>query len=309
MTAAARSGPTAAASYVGYSGTGTVTQNGGTVSVAGTLSLGSASTGNGTYNLNGGVLAVNALSKGSGTATFNFGGGTLLANTAFSSTLPMTLTGTGGAASVDTQNYAVTLSGILSGSGGITKLGSGTLTLSGANSYAGTTTVKAGMLELGTAAETPVLSGAGADIQGGKLVLDYTAGSDIASTVQSLLKSGKIENSTAGAYGLGWTDDTTNCKVTVVCTVAGDANLDYSVNGADLGTVLANFNKTGMNWRQGDFNYDGSVNGADLGVVLANFNRSVSLSAAVPEPSTLGMALLAAVALLATIRHRSRLAN
>ena len=141
--------------YVGYSGTGIVTQTGGTVSVAGVLALGSASAGKGTYNLNGGVLAVDALSRGAGTAAFNFGGGTLLANAAFSTTLPMNLTGTGGTASVDTQSYAVTLSGTLSGVGGITKLGAGTLTLSGANSYAGTTTVKAGMLELGTAAETP----------------------------------------------------------------------------------------------------------------------------------------------------------
>ena len=33
----------------------------------------------GTYNLTGGTLALQALTKGAGTATFNFGGGTLQA--------------------------------------------------------------------------------------------------------------------------------------------------------------------------------------------------------------------------------------
>lgn len=48
--------------YVGYSGTGTATQTGGTNSVAGTLNLGHDASGSGTYNLNGGVLAVSGLS-------------------------------------------------------------------------------------------------------------------------------------------------------------------------------------------------------------------------------------------------------
>ena len=108
---------------VGYSGAGTVTQTGGTVSVGEHLYLGYSATGNGTYNLNGGVLAFSGLSGGSGSAAFNFGGGTLRAGAAFSSSLPMTLTGTGGNATVNTQSYAVTLSGIPLRHGGLTKLG------------------------------------------------------------------------------------------------------------------------------------------------------------------------------------------
>ncbi len=132
--------------YVGSSGTGTVTQTGGTNSVAGTLYLGYNSTSNGTYNLNGGVLALKALSAGSGTAAFNFGGGTILATGTLSTSLPMTLTGNGGNANIDTAGYAVTLSGVLSGTGGLNKHGSGALTLSGEETYAGNTNVGGGSL-------------------------------------------------------------------------------------------------------------------------------------------------------------------
>ena len=134
--------------YVGNSGSGTVTQTGGINAVSGTLSLGANSTGQGTYDLNGGVLAVQALSKGNGTASFNFGGGTLQASSDFTTTLPMTLTDIGGDAKLDTAGHTVGFSGILSGEGGLGKLGMGTLTLSSANSYTGTTTVNAGTLNV-----------------------------------------------------------------------------------------------------------------------------------------------------------------
>ena len=65
-------------------------------------------------------------------------------------------------------------SGIISGTGGLTKSGAGTLTLSGANSFTGATTVSAGVLNvrnatgLGTtAAGTTVSSGAALQLQGG----------------------------------------------------------------------------------------------------------------------------------------------
>ena len=76
---------------------------------------------------------------------------------------------------------------------------------------------------------------------------------------------------------MGWTDDTVNNKVIVAYTLYGDANLDGTVNGADLNIVLANYNKTGSIWYQGDFNYDGTVNGADLNIVLANYNQHLSV--------------------------------
>jgi autotransporter-associated beta strand protein len=56
-----------------------------------------------------------------------------------------------GAATVDTQGFAMTLGGVMSGAGPLTKTGLGSLTLTGNNSYAGDTTVSDGMLQIGGA--------------------------------------------------------------------------------------------------------------------------------------------------------------
>jgi fibronectin-binding autotransporter adhesin len=56
---------------------------------------------------------------------------------------------------------AQTLSGIISGAGGVTKNAASTLTLSGANTYTGTTTVNAGTIALGANQSLGAIAGAG----------------------------------------------------------------------------------------------------------------------------------------------------
>jgi len=140
---------TASEEYIGGgdSTIGVFTQLGGTNTVT-TLYLGYMASSSGTYNLNGGTLITGSISLHSGTATFNFGGGTLQASGAFTTALPMTLTGDGGNANVDTAGNAVTLSGALSGIGGLNKLGNGTLTLGATNTFSGPTTIAKGKLTL-----------------------------------------------------------------------------------------------------------------------------------------------------------------
>ena len=132
--------------FIGYHGTGTFIQTSGTNTISSYLSLGSDSSSSGIYYLNGGKAYSEIACQGLGTAAFNFGGGTLQASNAFTCSLPMTLTGEGGDANIDTAGYTITLSGVLSGSGGLDKLGSGTLMLSGKEAYAGNTTVTGGTL-------------------------------------------------------------------------------------------------------------------------------------------------------------------
>ena len=134
--------------YLGDSnGSGTITQSAGTASI---FLLGLGFGGNGTYNLNGGVLSVAEVENGSG-AAFNFGGGVFQCNYSpydnISTNMPVTLTG--GSATVDVENWAsVNFSGNFSGSGSLTKIGSGILGLYGSVNYNGNIQVDTGWFNL-----------------------------------------------------------------------------------------------------------------------------------------------------------------
>ena len=88
---------------------------------------------------------------------------------------------------IDVQNAAASLTftgAVTGGQAGLTKTGSGTLTLAGTNTYTGLTTVFAGVLDacdrsLRVDGGLPsILSGGSASVQSGKLIFDYTGGSD-----------------------------------------------------------------------------------------------------------------------------------
>jgi fibronectin-binding autotransporter adhesin len=160
-------------------GGGTVDTNGNTATLAGTIggSGGLTKIGDGTLTLIGnnsyqGGTALNAgtLAVGSSTALgagmLTFADGTTLQAAAAGLTLAnaMTLNGTD---TVDTQANALALSGTLSGFGGLTKIGSGVLTLLGSNSYSGATAVNAGTLIVnGSIANSAVTVNSGAILAG-----------------------------------------------------------------------------------------------------------------------------------------------
>jgi fibronectin-binding autotransporter adhesin len=209
-------------------------------------------------------------------------------------------------------NYTITGSGAIGGSGGITKSGASIFTVDTNASYTGPTTVLGGRLVLkGAKARGPALSSsAGSDINGGRLVLDYTGETDPSATVLNLLQIGNGEGtkfstgalrigtaaSAANSKGLGYFDDAVASQYSLVMTYFGDANLDGKVNALDFNAVATNFG-TGTTWAQGDFNYDGSVTTNDFTMLAQNFNQSLSnsppagplaLGAVVPEPISIG---------------------
>ena len=131
---------------VGLNGVGAFTQSAGTNSTF-LLNMGAQ----GTYNLNGGMLSVYEINNSSG-PTFNFGGGVFQCNADgnpyvnVSTSMPVNMTG--GSATVDTEVGTVNFTGNFSGSGSLTKIGSGLLGLDGSVNYNGNLQVSSGTLDL-----------------------------------------------------------------------------------------------------------------------------------------------------------------
>jgi autotransporter-associated beta strand protein len=105
----------------------------------------------GTLNLDGGIARVGQITGGAGTDAVHFNGTEIIARanqttfvTGFGTADVMT-----GGLKVNTNGFNVTIPQVLtaaSPSGGVTKTGTGTLTLSGANTYTGDHTITAGKL-------------------------------------------------------------------------------------------------------------------------------------------------------------------
>ncbi|HEY7115320.1 MAG TPA: dockerin type I domain-containing protein [Tepidisphaeraceae bacterium] len=71
--------------------------------------------------------------------------------------------------------------------------------------------------------------------------------------------------------------------------LAGDANLDGTVDFLDLAALAQNYNGVGTAPAQGDFNYDGRVDFYDLAILAQNYNTSLPATAqaitAAPQPT------------------------
>ncbi|MDP1966386.1 MAG: autotransporter domain-containing protein, partial [Reyranella sp.] len=132
---------------------------------SGTLTFTTTNTYSGATIVNAGMLQAGAANAFSATSAHTVVAGGTLALNNFNQTIG-SLAGAGGVAlgsatlTAGGDNTSTTYSGVLSGTGGLTKNGSGTLTLSGVNTYNGATTVNAGMLVVnGSLASVVTLSG------------------------------------------------------------------------------------------------------------------------------------------------------
>jgi len=120
---------------------------------------------------------------------------------------------------------------------------------------------------------------------------------------------------------------TTVDKSTVIAryTLSGDLNLDGSVDFLDLAKLAQSYNVTDgtRQWSTGDVNYDGNTDFLDLAKMAQNYNTALGAPAvpgasadfnadvarafaAVPEPGTISILGLGAVAMLGRRRRRSR---
>jgi autotransporter-associated beta strand protein len=206
---------------VGRLGTGTLTVSSGLFSNLDTGSNGTTNyglvvgdaqgdTGNsGTLNLNGGVLATNLITSKSGTDHAYFNGGTLRALSAataanfWNGTTYMSAQVRNGGGTIDSNGFNISIGQALTHStvagdnavdGGITKVGAGTLNLTGSSTYTGATVVSAGGLTLSGAGSINGTSGI--TLNGTKFVQL----SSVASTAAVALNAGSLDGvGTVGA--------------------------------------------------------------------------------------------------------------
>jgi filamentous hemagglutinin family protein len=226
-----------------------------------TLTLSGANTYTGATTVSAGTLAVttnNALGSTAAGTTVASGAALDIQNVDYSTTEAITLnggtiktsTGTssfagaitlGAASTFDVSGTQLTLSGIVSGSHGITKNGSGSLSLYANNSYTGTTTLNAGITYAShnsafgdTSAGTTVNSGADLAIANGKSIdepLTLAGG-----TLRGAGASGNTATS-SGAITLAANSYLSN-NDGMTLTVSGPISGSYGITKANAGTVV-----------------------------------------------------------------------
>ncbi len=248
---------------------GGYTLNAGTIVAAGTNAMG----GNAVLaplNINGGTIAASSATDFSGkysainvggnftlgstvspalsTANLTFNTNTVLGN----ATRTITIGGTG----------TYTLGGVISGDAGIgltvNATAAGSLKLSGANTYTGTTTVNAGIFILGSSSAlgtvdgaTEIASGANLDLGG----INYSTAEPLIINGTGIAGGGTVRNNSAsaatfsgpitfGASGTGMFA-TSLGTINLTNTISGTGNLTLGGNGSNGGVITGVISNTG----------------------------------------------------------------
>ena len=231
-------------------GSGAVVAGGAGLSVGGLFGGG----GNGTVNLNsGGRIQTTAVATGGGTSTFNFNGGTLQAAAGaerklLSSLDQRRLRRRG--ATIDTNGNNIAFASPITGSGGLTKVGSGTMVVESNNSYSGSTIIRGGVLQLGNAMP--------------QLAYNFTSGSAVntgnnATAVTSTPVGSPVISASGGPGGLGAIafngSNYLDIQASSLPNLGGGSNYTIAmwVNTTEAGATL--LYKGNGSWGAGDENF------------------------------------------------------
>ena len=285
-------------------GAETVTLNG-----SGTAGNGALRNTSGNNSLSGSISLSSASMIGSDAGTLNLSGG--ISNGGFTLTF-------GGAA-----NTAE--SGAISGSGDLTKNGSGNLTLTGANTYTGATTVSGGTLT--------VASGTGSALGATTSVL-VNWGSTLLLGANNQINNAATLILAGGTFGRGTFTEggATTVGISALTLTAAGSHIDFGTGSVGVltfasfdprGFILTIDNWTGTPDQAGNgltdrliFNSDQSANlasfvftGYGSGGVEVNLNNGFWEVTPVPEPSTWVSAAFAFAAIAVHARQQRKRAN
>ena len=223
--------------YAGVmSGSGGLTKQG-----ADTLTLSGVNSYSGGTTINGGTLAVSSdANLGAAGTNLTFDGGTLQLLAAGSTSRTVTLNAAGG--TIDTNGLTYQMQSTITGTGGLTKTGAGTLVLFGSSNYSGGTTVSAGTLQ----GNTSTLRG---DIvNNASVVFNSTTNGTYAGALSGTGSLTVMNNAGAGLILTGTNSYSGGTTIGGTVSVSSDANLGAASGGLaiDLGTLrsLASFAST-----------------------------------------------------------------
>src|SRR5881296_3275153 len=249
------------------SGAGGLTKSG-----SGTVTLSAANTYTGVTTINVGTIAIAAdagLGAAPGAPTagkLTFGGGTLRTTASFTVAANRGIALTGAGTISTDPGTTLTYGGIIAGASPLTKAGTGTLIVSGANTYTGATAISAGTLQLGATNAVP--SGSAVTVSGGA-IFDLRGFSD---AIGSLAGAGTVTSGAAGAVTLtagGNNGSTTfsgviqNGSATVAVTKVGTGTLTLSGTNTYTGSTTVSGGTLLVNGSQGSSAV--SLNGGTLG--------------------------------------------
>ncbi|TWT85319.1 Autotransporter-associated beta strand repeat protein [Posidoniimonas polymericola] len=270
--------------------TGTLAVSGGTLS-SGRLQVGASGSSGALVVGAGGVIQTGSIENGGGGASLLFDGGAFRA--ADDGGIAVATTLAAGGATFDTADHATVVTGAVSGVGGLTKQGSGSLTLASASAYSGPTLVEDGTLALpsgGIGASQTISVGAngvldasavagGVSLGGGQsldgagtLVGAVTAGAGAVVRPQGVSGSGRP------AVGIQAENMTLGSDWAVFDNAAHGTGAGGSYSGADL-------NDGGIVLVSGESLSSASVNGAASTTVAISEAGAWRLYAKVAEPT------------------------
>jgi autotransporter-associated beta strand protein len=229
----------------------------------------------GGVNINQGTVNVSAGNNLGATGnTITFGGGTLQFASSFSSVLSNPIVINAGGGTIDTQLGTDTIGSNITGAGSLTSVGTGSLILTGTNSYTGTTTINAGVLQIGNSTATGT-AGAGNIIDNASLVYSLTAPAAVANVISGTGTLTQAGTSTLTVTGANQYGGATNVNSGILMVGSSNPNaLGFgAITSGTPATAIVNATGT-LDLNGNSLNKSITLNGG----TLTNSNNSTAAS-------------------------------